>query len=410
MNLKNCIAAAALMLFAASVVAQVTSPSPITNPSASKLVQITAADGSVVSLSPDSNLTLTTRPNNAPGGVVSMPPSTAFYVNYLDFMKPKRGWSTLRIEFATAGGDGQRPTLSNGGNFRVDCYTSHMGRFDPIVYPGTKQAGHLHTFFGNSSVTGLLDQTTLGNLANFGESTCAGGIANRSGYWIPALIDITSGKAISPRGNNVYYKNGGTWRAANITAVQAPPPGLHFIAGNPLSTVEQGAVRWLCTGGGAQTVGVNGFQRIMTAADLAANPGFCSETGNLQKDVFFQQCWDGVNLDSPDHQSHVAYEDFNTGCPSTHPVVLPQIQYNIAWSIKSLGGVANIPNLRLSSDNYPLSQPGGLSGHGDWVNGWNPTIMNMIVSRCLRTSTDCHNRVIDKFGTWEATGQYRTLF
>lgn len=406
MNLKTIIVFAALVLNAALAVAQVALPTPITNPSASKLVRITTADGRVISLSPDTNLTPSARPNNAPGGVVSMPPSTAFYVNHLDLMRPQRGRSTLRIGFSTDGGLGARPTQSTGGNFRVGCYTSHMGRFDPIVYPGRKQAGHLHSFFGNSSVTGLLDQTTLGDLANFGESTCSGGIANRSAYWIPSLIDTRNGKPIIPLGNNVYYKNGSTWRGSNLNAVQAPPPGLHFISGNPSSTAGQSVVRWECLGTGIQLE----LDHIITAAELAANPGACLETDVLKMLVFFQTCWDGVNLDSPNHQSHVTYEDFGTGCPATHPVVLPQLQYNIDWSIKSLGGRANMPNMRLSSDNYPLSLPGGMSGHGDWVNGWNPTIMNMVVSRCLRTASDCHNNTIDKFGTWEATGQYRTLF
>lgn len=40
---------------------------------------------------------------------------------------------------------------------------------------------------------------------------------------------------------------------------------------------------------------------------------------------YFPTCWDGVNLDSPDHRSHVAYPESGTlesggRCPSTHPV------------------------------------------------------------------------------------------
>src|SRR4051812_28818359 len=43
------------------------------------------------------------------------------------------------------------------------------------------------------------------------------------------------------------------------------------------------------------------------------------------------RCWDGVNLDSPDHQSHmyntVRSEGFDNApaCPSTHPVRVPQV-------------------------------------------------------------------------------------
>jgi hypothetical protein len=66
--------------------------------------------------------------------------------------------------------------------------------------------------------------------------------------------------------------------------------------------------------------------------------------------VTFPTCWDGVNLDSPDHQSHVAYAtipfepyaeptvsrpytpELERGkCPDTHPVHLPQVMYEVIF-------------------------------------------------------------------------------
>jgi len=49
-------------------------------------------------------------------------------------------------------------------------------------------------------------------------------------------------------------------------------------------------------------------------------------------------CWDGKNLDSPDHKSHVAYgqgagASGGGACPSTHPVKLPQIMYELMWNV-----------------------------------------------------------------------------
>jgi hypothetical protein len=50
-------------------------------------------------------------------------------------------------------------------------------------------------------------------------------------------------------------------------------------------------------------------------------------------------CWDGKNLDSPDHKSHVAYpvagaqtftgNSVGGACPSTHPVKIPQIMLEV---------------------------------------------------------------------------------
>ena len=49
--------------------------------------------------------------------------------------------------------------------------------------------------------------------------------------------------------------------------------------------------------------------------------------------IMFPQCWDGVNLDSPNHKSHMAYGAGwpDKGCPSTHPVPLAQITQNFRY-------------------------------------------------------------------------------
>ena len=53
----------------------------------------------------------------------------------------------------------------------------------------------------------------------------------------------------------------------------------------------------------------------------------CAE---LEVSMAFPTCWDGVNIDSEDHMSHVSYDieggRFDADCPATHPVKLPEIQ------------------------------------------------------------------------------------
>jgi hypothetical protein len=51
------------------------------------------------------------------------------------------------------------------------------------------------------------------------------------------------------------------------------------------------------------------------------------------------RCWDGKNVDSPDHKSHVAYPSSGTfestgPCPATHPVRLPQLMYEVMWDTR----------------------------------------------------------------------------
>lgn len=62
----------------------------------------------------------------------------------------------------------------------------------------------------------------------------------------------------------------------------------------------------------------------------------------------FPTCWDGVNLDSPDHREHVAYPasgTFESGgpCPATHPVRLPQILLETVWDTRAFNNKAEWP-------------------------------------------------------------------
>lgn len=60
------------------------------------------------------------------------------------------------------------------------------------------------------------------------------------------------------------------------------------------------------------------------------------------------RCWDGVNVDSTDHKSHVAYPSSGTfessgPCPATHPVKLPQVMYEVMWDTRQFNNKADWP-------------------------------------------------------------------
>jgi hypothetical protein len=50
----------------------------------------------------------------------------------------------------------------------------------------------------------------------------------------------------------------------------------------------------------------------------------------LRAEAHFYDCWNGKDLDSPDHQSHMAFQ-VDGECPSTHPVKVPQIQLEFGF-------------------------------------------------------------------------------
>ena len=68
--------------------------------------------------------------------------------------------------------------------------------------------------------------------------------------------------------------------------------------------------------------------------DIPASPS-CKM---IRQTIIFPTCWDGENLDSADHKSHVAYPSSGTfesvgPCPASHPVRLPQLMYEVMWDV-----------------------------------------------------------------------------
>ena len=124
-------------------------------------------------------------------------------VNISADVAPAIGYTELRVKPTT-----EIPPAT-GGAFRVVCTPSHMSNDDPVVYPFQQGAAHHHTFFGNTSVNYKSD---LMAFATTGNSTCKGGIMNRSAYWMPSMIDTVTNAAITPDLAIFYYKTGRTPR------------------------------------------------------------------------------------------------------------------------------------------------------------------------------------------------------
>jgi len=256
------------------------------------------------------------------------------------------------------------------GSFRTICGFSHMSFDDPIVFPGQPGAAHLHAFFGN---TGANAYSTAESLANENNSTCFGGIANRSSYWVPALIDTSTGKPVVPSDPIWYYKTGYTGVAAED--VNAMPSGLRMVAGDSNATSEQENVHWSCDG---------------NASTQSASIPNCDVGADVRLTVHFPQCWNGVSLDSVDHKSHMAYSSVNIGgCPASHPIAIPVITLHVKYKVEIDNEALN---WRLSSDH--VDQLSGYSGHADWFDGWNTDVRDTWIENCSKLGLDCHAQLL----------------
>jgi hypothetical protein len=255
------------------------------------------------------------------------------------------------------------------GSFRTQCSLAKFAFDDPIVYPGQPGASHLHMFFGNTAVNAF---STPQSLVSSGNSTCKGGTLNRTAYWIPALFDSRTGEVITPDEATFYYKTGYNMNPAGTKPM---PAGLRMIVGDKNSTSKQQHIDWMCLNG------AGGGGTIPT----------CRAGDAVRLQLIFPQCWDGKNLDSQDHKSHMTYPIYRnwpqvSSCPSTHPIALPELTEIFDFPVSA---TANPAFWRLSSDMYATTTPGGYSAHADWMNGWDQTTMTTFTTFCLDRSMDC---------------------
>jgi hypothetical protein len=100
----------------------------------------------------------------------------------------------------------------------------------------------------------------------------------------------------------------------------------------------------------------------------------------LRLSISFPDCWNGVDLDSANHRSHLAYSRGRNGgrrvCPPSHRVAVPQITLNLRYTTR--GG----PAVRLASGK-------AYTAHADFFNAWDQATLEDLVRNCLRRDVDC---------------------
>jgi hypothetical protein len=276
------------------------------------------------------------------------------------------------------------------GAFRFVCTAGQVLKDDPIVYPGQPGASHVHQFFGNTSANA---HSTYQSLRAAGQSTCMSPL-NRSAYWMPAMLD-GKGSVVRPDHVTIYYKrrpisdpkcslaSGDPAAEGNCVAL---PNGLRFVFGFDMLTGKSptGFLYFNCAGPSASP----GHYPDLPTALANCPPGQGNRVGAV---IRAPNCWDGKNLDSPNHRDHVAYHvrDRNTGinaCPSTHSFVIPAFTMQTWWNVAE-GDDTSLWSL--SSDSMRPELPKGSTFHADWFGAWDNSIMAMWMDHCINKMLNC---------------------
>ncbi|KAB1934911.1 DUF1996 domain-containing protein [Micromonospora sp. ALFpr18c] len=251
------------------------------------------------------------------------------------------------------------PGTTRVPEFHTDCEVANSAPDDPIVVPGLPGASHMHTFFGPK-----IDAFTTTDKLLSAKTTC-NAPGDLSAYWTPELRK--DGKAVPIKSFRVYYGS----RVKDPSTVKPFPPGLRMVEGDAKRQVDTPK------NGGGNQFWCAGSAETGRSAD--GNWPVCAPGGNLIFQLVFKDCWDGKNIDSPDHKSHMG-DPVNGVCTGKYPVAVPDLSFMVNY--QSLGGTG-----------LSLASGKASSMHGDFMNAWDPAHLGGLVKSCLNQNAKCGTEV-----------------
>ncbi|KAK3296441.1 uncharacterized protein B0H64DRAFT_461580 [Chaetomium fimeti] len=292
-------------------------------------------------------------------------------------------WKALALALLVEHGFGQGFPVPDGipAMLRFQCSQLVIERLDPLVSPGSIPSPHLHQIVGGNSFNATMDPSTH-DLVKSSTCTSCTFTEDFSNYWtavlyfrarngtykrVPQLPNLGLG---GNGGVTIYYipPHDGT---TNVTAFK---PGFRMLVGDAALS-EPGQDPKVCH----RCMPEEGDNSNLNCAapdsqTLPAEP--C--VGGIRSVITFPTCWDGVNTDTPDHKSHVAYPTEGTfdsnadggPCPETHPVKIPQVMLETIWDTTPFNDEELWPEDGSQPFVWSTNDRDGYTQHGDYVFGW----------------------------------------
>jgi hypothetical protein len=345
-----------------------------------------SAGGALEAAAPTPSPTAAAVTKPTPSGYIASPS--------LDGAAPLQAAFDVEDGLKLAWGTGAIPDLydANEGAFRFTCGgDGDLAYEDPLFYPGQPGESHLQQVWGNTDFDA---RTTPASLAASNSTNCNDTplSANRSSYWMPALVN-DKGEAIRPDLVSVYYK-----RKTSASTFCDPksaiymgkciglPNQIRFVFGwdatHPTAKVK--GASWYCTGGTGK--------HYSNLDDVFASG--CTVGDLLLANTVAPNCWDGEYLDTPDHRSHMAYGSYGSWgyykCPASHPYVIPQEENKMRWTVTAdMIAPDKTSRVRLSSDHMLPGAKPGETLHADYIEAWVGSVKDMWLDNCIEKALSC---------------------
>jgi len=281
---------------------------------------------------------------------------------------------------------------------RFGCAQSSVQRLDPLVNPGVKPSTHLHQIIGGNSFNVSMDPSNH-DLVKLSTCTTCQFKEDFSNYWTAVLyFKARNGtfKRVPQRpqqgmentkgGMVVYYMTDALFDTAQKSSVTAFKPGFRMLVGDVNFRTRDQARKFRQI---TYTCMQNEATRAPETVGFPTKPCPVGIMANHR----FPTCWNGKDLDSPNHQDHVAYPEsgtFESGgpCPATHPVRLPQILLETVWDTRQFNNKADWPADGSQPFVWSSGDATGYSSHADYVFGWK--------DNSLQVAMDGHTYVTGK--------------
>jgi len=265
---------------------------------------------------------------------------------------------------------------------RFGCGQLTIDRIDPLVNPGQLPSQHMHQVVGGNAFNATMDPTGK-EPPDISTCTTCTYSEDFSNYWtanvyyrgrngsfkrVPQFANLGVGALNG--GATIYYIRG-YQSAAKVTAFK---PGFRMLVGDSANRQSARQVRQMCFRCETNKQQSPFGGAPCTGADTSAFPkGPCG--GGWRVSVHFPSCWDGKNTDSPDHKAHIAYPQrgtFESGgaCPTTHPVHIPQVMYEIMFDTSGFNDKAQWPEDGSQPFFWSMGDKTGFGMHADYLFGW----------------------------------------